>query len=72
MLYTHKIATLNINGITSPLKLQLLNSLLLRQDIGMALIQEITTNDSTPAMVTAHVNEGIDKRRTAILTKEGL
>jgi exonuclease III len=73
MLYTHKIATLNINGITSPLKLQLLNSLLLRQDIDTVLLQEITTDDFSPFYnYTAHVNEGFDKRGTAILTKQGL
>jgi len=72
MLYTHKIATLNIYGITSPSKTQLLNNILLRQDIDMALIQEITTT-FPPSMVTQPlVNEGIDKRGTAILLKEGL
>jgi exonuclease III len=73
MLYTHKIATLNINGITSPLKLQLLNNLLLRQDVDVALLQEITTDDFSPLYnYTAYVNEGLDKRGTAILTRQGL
>ena len=39
----------------------------------MALIQEITTNDLPPLHgYTAYVNEGTDKRGTAILLKEGL
>jgi exonuclease III len=73
MLYTHKIATLNINGITSTLKLRLLNNLLSGQDIDIALIQEVTTNNLTPFYgYTAYVNTGIGKRGTAILMKEGL
>ena len=48
MLYTYKIATLNINGISSPLKMEMLNNVLLRQDIDIALLQEVTNNDFTP------------------------
>jgi exonuclease III len=61
------------SAVTSPLKMQLLNNLLLRQDIDMALLQEITNNDLPPFRgYTAFVNEGIDRRGTAILLKEGL
>ena len=48
MLYTYKIATLNINGISLPLKIQMLNNFLLRQDIDIALLQEVTNNDFSP------------------------
>jgi exonuclease III len=73
MLYTHKIATLNINGISSSLKLRLLNNLPNGQDIDIALIQEVTTNKFTPFYgYTTYVNTRIDKRGTAILMKEGL
>jgi len=72
MFYTHKIATLNINGISSPLKMQMLNNFLLRHDIDIALLQEVTNNDFPPICgYAAFVNEGSDKRGTAILLKEG-
>jgi len=44
MLYTYKIAALNINGISPPMKKQMLRNFLLRQDIDIALIQEVTNN----------------------------
>jgi len=73
MLYTYKIATLNINGISSPLKIQSLNNLLVRQDIDIALLQEVTINDfSSLHGYEALVNEGTDKRGTAILLKQGI
>ena len=63
MLYTYKIATLNINGVSSPLKMQTLNNFLLRQDINIALLQEVTNNNNfTPLCgYEALVNEGIGK-----------
>jgi len=51
----------------------MLNNFLLRQDIDIALLQEVTNNDFTPLCgYETLVNEGIDKRVTAILLKEGL
>jgi len=71
MLYTYKIATLNINGTTSPLKMQIFNNLLLRQDIDISLLQEVTIIDfSSLHGYAALVNESTDKRGTAILLKE--
>ena len=68
MLYTYKIATLNINGITSPF-----NNLLFRQDIYIALLQKVSINDfSSLHGYAALVNERNDKRGTAILLKEGI
>ena len=54
MLYTYIIATLNITGISSPLKMQMLNNFLLRQDIDIALLQGVTNNDFNPSVVTKH------------------
>ena len=71
MLYTYKVVTLNINGISSPLKMQSLNNLLFQQDIDIALLQEVTINDSSSLRgYEALVNEGTDKRGTAILLKQ--
>ena len=51
--------------------MQMLNNLLFRQNIGIALLQEVTINDfSSLHGYAALVNEGIDKRGTAILLKE--
>ena len=53
--------------------MQMLNTFLLRQDIDIALLQEVTNNDFSPICgYAAYVNEGIDKRGTAILQREGL
>ena len=73
MLNTFKIATLNINGIASKTRLGMLEGFLKRKDIDFALLQEVThANLTTFRRYTAHVNEGTDRRRTAILVKEVL
>ena len=70
MLYTYKIASLNIIGISSPWKMQMLNNLLFRQDIDIALLQEVTRNDfSSIHGNVALVNVGTDKRGTCNTTK---
>jgi exonuclease III len=73
MLITHTIATINVNGINSTLKLSLLTNLLHKQDIDIALIQEVTTNDFSQIYgYQAYVNTGTEGRGTAIIMKEGL
>jgi exonuclease III len=72
MLYSYKIATLNINVISFPLKMQTFNNFLLRQDINIALLQEVTTTSHPLCGYEAFINEGIDKRGTAILLEEGI
>ena len=53
--------------------MQMLNNFLLRHDIDIALLQEVTNNDFPPICGSAaFVNEGIDKAGTAIILKEGL
>jgi exonuclease III len=73
MLHTYKIATLNINGIASHTKMSMLDDFLKRQDIDVALLQEVTHTDFTTIHgYKATVNEGTDKRGTAFLVKTGL
>jgi len=45
MQQTYRIATINIKGISSPLKLHMLRNFLTREDIDTALLQEATQND---------------------------
>ena len=73
MLHTYKIATLNINGTATYTKMSMLADFLKRQDIDIALVQEVTHNEFTNIHeYNAIVNEGTDKRGTAILVKTGL
>jgi exonuclease III len=58
MLYTYKIATLNINGIVSNTRIGMLEDFLKRQDFDIALLQEVThANFTTIRRYTAYVNE---------------
>ena len=73
MLHTYKLATLNINGIETYAKMSMLGDFLKRQYIDIALLQEVTHNDFTTIHeYNAIINEGTDKRGTAILVKTGL
>ena len=73
MQYVVKIATLNINGITSKTRIGMLEDFLRRQDIDFALLQEVTRADlTTLRRYTAHINTGTEGRGTAILAKEEL
>jgi exonuclease III len=69
----YKIMTLNINRIAHPARLDLLGNLLRRQEIDIALLQEVTTDriNSFPNH-TAYVNIGTDLSGTAILTRAGI
>jgi len=73
MNFTYKIATLNINAISSPMKIIMLTNFLLAQDIDIALLQEVANDDLSNIFgYSAHINEGIEKRGTSILMKEGI
>jgi len=64
MLYTYKIATININGIALTTKLQMIADFLQKHDIDIALLQEIThDNFDTVHGHIAMVNEGMDKKQ---------
>jgi len=71
MSLTYKIATININGISSRLKIHMLRNFLMRQDIDIALLQEVTKTES-PLIYgyDTHLNVGVDHRGTAIIVKE--
>jgi exonuclease III len=73
MPYTYKIATININGIASQVRLKMLEDYLRQQDIDIVLLQEGThTKITSFRRYNAYVNVGTDNRGTAILAKEGL
>jgi exonuclease III len=73
MHYTRKIATINVNGIASHTRLEMLGGFLRGHDIDIALLQEVTNdNFASIRSYTAFVNEGSEQRGTAILSKEGL
>jgi exonuclease III len=65
--------TLNINGMTSDTKHRMLEDLLWKQCIDIALLQEVTTNKlNTLRGYTKYINEETEKRGTAILLKYGI
>ena len=73
MTHVYRVATLNINGITSATRLGMLEEFLYKHDIDIALLQKIThTELSTLRNYNVHVNQGKEGRGTAILTKAGL
>jgi exonuclease III len=73
MTYVVKISTLNINGIVSKTRIGMLEDFLRRQDIDLALLQEVTRADLTTfRRYTAHTNTGTDRRGMVILVKEEL
>jgi exonuclease III len=68
----YKIMTLNINGIESDTKHRMLEELLKRQEIDIALYQEVTNNKiNTIQGYHTYINIGSEKRGTAIAMKEG-
>ena len=73
MSYIYKLATLNIQGISSETRLQMLNQFLHVQGIHIALLQEITMHQLYGmSQYNVYMNRGTEGRGTAILTKEDL
>ena len=73
MFQTFKIATLNINTVTSNTRLQMLEDFLRRHDIDFSLLQEMShATLNTIRRYTVHMNIGMDRRGTATLAKDGL
>jgi exonuclease III len=67
-----KIATMNINGIVSKTRIGMLEDFLRRQDIDLALLQEVTRADLTTCRrYTAHTNTGNGQERNADLSQGG-
>jgi exonuclease III len=72
MAHIIKIMTLNINAIHSDTKILMLD-LLYRHDIDIDLLQEAGTETlHTIRGFTTYSNDGINKRGTSILVKEGI
>ena len=73
MPFIYKIATININGISSANRILLLGEFLFQNDIEIALLQEVTTTNLTSIRnYTVFDNIGTDGRGTAILAKPGI
>jgi exonuclease III len=73
MKHIYKITTLNINRITSDTKIGMLATVLRQKEIDIAMIQEVTTHKlNTIPGYTSYINEGSERRGTAIILKEGL
>jgi len=69
--YTYKIATLNFNGISAPTRIRMLEELLYKHDIDLALLQEVTTSKiATIRRYTSYINMGTGCLGTAILAKD--
>ena len=67
----HKIATLNINGMSAGDKMTMLNEFLYKQEIDIMLLQEVTHTDFDEVRgYTVHFNIGTSKRGTAFVTRE--
>jgi len=65
------MATLNINGISAPTKIHMLEEFLHKHDIDLALLQEVTNNKvTTIRRYTSYMNMGTERRGTAILAKD--
>jgi exonuclease III len=68
-----KLLTLNVDGLHSGIKVNMLERLLCQQEIDIALLQEVTSNNIQRLRgYTTHVDEGTEKRGTAIAVREGL
>jgi exonuclease III len=72
MLYTYKIATINVKGIASTTRMGMLGDFLMSQDINITLLREVAHDNFATISYTAFTNEGTEKRGTAILAKEGI
>jgi hypothetical protein len=70
MLYSYKIATLNINGLATQPRIMMLEDFLHKQQIDILFLQEVTRPvfDYIQGYV-AHTNIGTTGRGTAILTR---
>jgi exonuclease III len=69
----YKICTLNINGITAPSRLVMLETFLHQQEVDIALLQEVVcTSLSDIRNYETYFNIGSNLRGTAILVKYGI
>jgi exonuclease III len=68
-----QIATLNINALTAPTRVHMLDSFLHQHDIDILLVQEMTHQVlHTIPGYSAHYNIGTHGQGTAIMFKDGI
>jgi exonuclease III len=68
---TYKIATLNINGISTTTRIRMLEEFLYKHDIDLALLQEVTNTKITMfRRYVSHIHMRTEGRGTAILAKD--
>jgi exonuclease III len=73
MLQPYRIATLNVNGITSRVKLAMLADVVTRQDMDILLLQEVATpNFIMPMGYSVYHNLGSTGSGTAIIIRSQL
>ena len=69
--HTYKTATLNMNGISAPTRIHMLEEFLYKHDTDLALLQEVTnSNITTIRRYTSYINMGTEGHGTAILPKD--
>jgi len=65
-----KIATLNINGITAPVRVGMLSDFITRHEIDILLLQEVTNPDTMNIRgYVTHQNIGASMRGIALLAR---
>ena len=65
-----KIATININGITAPLRISMLTEFIRMHELDILLVQEVTHPETLNVKgYAAHLNVGTSMRGTAILAR---
>jgi exonuclease III len=70
MEYTYKIATFNINSISTITRIRMLQDFIYKHDLDVILLQEVTDiTISNIQRYTAYINIGSEGRGTAILAK---
>jgi hypothetical protein len=70
---TYKIMTLNINGIAASSRIRMLEEMLHRNEVDIALIQEVVSPRLQDIChYTSYMNIGTELRGTAILVKQGI
>jgi exonuclease III len=68
-----KLMILNISGIQTDNKIQMLENMLRQQGIDVPLMQKVTNTKLTSIRgCTIHINEGTEKSGTAIAMKDGI
>jgi len=68
-----KTATLNINGMTSPTRITMLDALLRRQQIDVILVQEVNCHVLNDFQgYTTKYNIGANRSDTAIVARDGI